>query len=988
LFQKYFKSYVKRFEIFPHYILEKMSIGTPNGILDITNAIVRVSKMEFQQATGFDTVFNNIARNTILLTDSATYETATTYHNWALKLPNAWVLDADVYLDPGTVGDGDHTLQLNFYNNTNTAVINGYTLGLDGTSITLSYDGTQLDTATLSTTINTGTWHKLFVLFEKDTIAVAIDGKFEYTFTDSELRARIYNEDTGYVVFYHEAGVARKIKNIKFVNGDKWSRVDGTSNIAYLGGSVGIGTSTPAYTLDINGDINFSGNVYQGASPFISSLWTDGESSLYYRSNVEVGTANLFVDTTTGNVGIGTSTPAQALDVSGNVQVGTANLFVDTTTGNVGVGTSTPAQALDVSGNVQVGTANLFVDTTTGNVGIGTSTPAQALDVSGNVQVGTANLFVDTTTGQVGIGTSTPTQALDVSGNVQVGTANLFVDTTTGNVGIGTSTPVASLHINSTDSIVLPSGTTAERNQTPTIGMLRYNSQTGYLEAYTSTGWGSIATPPTLTSFSPSVVTPAASNGTDLTINGGFFDQNTTVQLRAQNGTLYSTTNLVFTNSGLITVTLGSLALDSYTVVVTNGAGLSVDSTSTLVVNNPPVWSSPAAGATLGFFTNISSTTTLSATDPDGGTITYSLVGGNLPPGLTLSGSTISGTSGASVGTQTPITIRASDGIGFTDRSFTIATQSEGEAVFTTATTHTWTVPTGVFSVSAVAVGGGGGGVNYFGSGGAGGGLAYRNNISVTPGQQYSVVVGAGGPGLISGTDNNVASGSQPANNGGTSSFGSFFSATGGQHGGGYGISNSLPSGGVPSGSYTGGGNGGSTYGPYSASQGDGSYVSSGGGGAGGYSGTGGIGGGSNPSNGAYVNATAGTGGGGGGGAGMATGTGANNYGGGGGGGVGLFGQGSNGVAGTIDLTQASPDGNMVGGGGSGGGPGGVPPSPQLGGPGGLYGGGGGSCNGNSTASDGGNGGQGAVRIIWGNNRVFPSTNVGQSQSYGNVSTY
>ena len=309
-----------------------------------------------------------------------------------------------------------------------------------------------------------------------------------------------------------------------------------------------------------------------------------------------------------------------------------------------------------------------------GNLGVGVASPAQALEVSGNVQVGTANLFVDTTTGRVGVGTNTPTQALDVSGNVQVGTANLFVDTTTGNVGIGTSTPVAPLHINSTDSIVLPSGTTAQRNQTPAIGMLRYNSETGYLEAYTAAGWGSIATPPTLTSFSPSVVTPATSNGTDLTINGGFFDENTTVQLRAQNGTLYSTTNLVFTNSGLITVTLGSLTADVYTVVVTRGVGPSVDSTSTFVVNNPPVWSSPAAGVTLNFFTNSSSTTTLSATDPDGGTITYSLVSGTLPSGLTLSGSTITGTSGASDGTLTPITIRASDGIGFVDRSFTIET--------------------------------------------------------------------------------------------------------------------------------------------------------------------------------------------------------------------------------------------------------------------------------------------------------------------------
>jgi hypothetical protein len=66
-----------------------------------------------------------------------------------------------------------------------------------------------------------------------------------------------------------------------------------------------------------------------------------------------------------------------------------------------------------------------------------------------------------------------------------------------------------------------------------------------------------------------------------------------------------------------------------------------------------------------------------------------------------------------------------------------------------------------------------------------------------------------------------------------------------------------------------------------------------------------------------------------------------------GGGGVGILGQGANGSA--------------NGGGGSGGSNGG-----SIGG---AYGGGGGT--------DGNNGGTGAVRIIWGAGRSFPSTNTG-----------
>ena len=74
------------------------------------------------------------------------------------------------------------------------------------------------------------------------------------------------------------------------------------------------------------------------------------------------------VITDTGNVGIGTSTPSQKLDVQGNAHV----------SGNVGIGTSTPSQKLDVQGNAHV----------SGNVGIGTSTPNAKLSVNGDVYIG------------------------------------------------------------------------------------------------------------------------------------------------------------------------------------------------------------------------------------------------------------------------------------------------------------------------------------------------------------------------------------------------------------------------------------------------------------------------------------------------------------------------------------------------------------------------------------------------------------------------
>ena len=73
-----------------------------------------------------------------------------------------------------------------------------------------------------------------------------------------------------------------------------------------------------------------------------------------------------------------------------------------------------------------------------------------------------------------------------------------------------------------------------------------------------------------------------------------------------------------------------------------------------------------------------------------------------------------------------------------------------GQAAYTTPGTYSWTCPPGVYSVCAVCIGGGGGGMIYNGgsfsmAGGGGGGLGWRNNITVTPGSIYTVVVGSGG---------------------------------------------------------------------------------------------------------------------------------------------------------------------------------------------------------------------------------------------------
>ena len=257
-----------------------------------------------------------------------------------------------------------------------------------------------------------------------------------------------------------------------------------------------------------------------------------------------------------------------------------------------------------------------------------------------------------------------------------------------------------------------------------------------------------------------------------------------------------------------------------------------------------------------------------------------------------------------------------------------------GEAAFTTAGTYSWIAPDNVFSVNVVAVGAGGGSSAASGGTGSGGGgaLGWKNNISVVPGQTYTVVVGA--PGTPS------------SRNGGNSYFIDLttvagYGGTGTERGARQGPrSNFVGDGGGQGGGGCGNGDDGEGLNP--------GLYEYGGGGAGGYLGNGGNGGGGQNNSYAGFVPDPGSGGGGGGGSGRA------------GGSVGIGGAGA---------TGTSPRRTFVGGNwiyypgtpGSGG-------SFGSGNNGGNYGAGGaGSVN--ST------GGSGAVRIIWGQNRAFPSTN-------------
>ncbi|MBK7762937.1 MAG: collagen-like protein [Bacteroidetes bacterium] len=272
-------------------------------------------------------------------------------------------------------------------------------------------------------------------------------------------------------------------------------------------GRVGIGTTTPEHQLDVSGVGQFSGGTKIGfvsegffgnSTNFAMRMRDDTNSNLYFQTYD--GASTKMAINNNGNVGIGTTTPEQKLDVngigqfSGGTTIGhgsegffgnsmnfamrmrndvNSNLYFQTydgastrmaitNNGNVGIGTSTPLSKLDIDGGIAIGSsyAGTYAAPSEGaiikgKVGIGTSAPLSKLDIDGGVAIGSA--FAGTIAapsegaiikGKVGIGTSDPLSKLDVDGGLAIGST--YAGTVAapsdgaiikGKVGIGTSSP-------------------------------------------------------------------------------------------------------------------------------------------------------------------------------------------------------------------------------------------------------------------------------------------------------------------------------------------------------------------------------------------------------------------------------------------------------------------------------------------------------------------------------------------------------------------
>ncbi|PID83612.1 hypothetical protein CSB11_00525 [Candidatus Campbellbacteria bacterium] len=117
-------------------------------------------------------------------------------------------------------------------------------------------------------------------------------------------------------------------------------------------GNIGIGTVTPSQKLDVKGHIEVDGGYISLIKPVTAGTWARG---LLFRST-ETGAYESGI----GYYGTATNLQRMFLGFGGNPWTSTKGMYI-LPNGNIGIGTVTPSRKLDVNGEIMTRTGTLYL---------------------------------------------------------------------------------------------------------------------------------------------------------------------------------------------------------------------------------------------------------------------------------------------------------------------------------------------------------------------------------------------------------------------------------------------------------------------------------------------------------------------------------------------------------------------------------------------------------------------------------------------------
>jgi hypothetical protein len=404
--------------------------------------------------------FTNLSTSNLLVTT----ENVTTSHATNFSTGNATIQGSGTYIGTGATPIANVYASLGEFTNLSSANIIG---GFYGTvyGITATANVAYYDVVTPLTT--NGTFYPTFS--NLSTAGNSVTG------VNSSLT---FNPSTGALSATSFNGVGT------FTTATTSSTFISSGNVVAAAATTSTTTTTGALVVP-NGGVGVSGNAVVGGQVQAGlGLYSVGSFNGGYSDGIVVDYA-----TNNGRISVGAG-DALTFYSGGPASTQTAQL--------------SSAGVLTVAGNVVAASATTTTSATTGaivvpgtgGVGIGGNLYVNGLSTHvGNVTISNATIFNTTQTA----GSDTIIRGANDSTLLWARSGTVYDQVLIGNSATaGSLVRGSKLTINSTDSMLIPVGTTAQRpgltGGTDTTGMMRYNTTTGGLEFFTGAVWSSPGT--------------------------------------------------------------------------------------------------------------------------------------------------------------------------------------------------------------------------------------------------------------------------------------------------------------------------------------------------------------------------------------------------------------------------------------------------------------------------------------------------------------